>query len=591
MPNVNETKTPLAFHLLFALLAVALVALGARVFLFQQRFGHAMASRAEQQQRMRINIPGRRGAIYLTSHARSEPAAVSRRVPSCFADPGLIEPHEIDSVARSLSPVLSIPAEDIAATIRSRPGRRFVWLKREIDDEAATQIRELNLPGVAIQHEWRREYPNGPLAAHVIGFVGRDGQQQQHGLEGIEALADPYLHGSDGYRVVRTDAARRPIWSAAQEYVAPVDGCHVQLTLDVVIQRALEEALLEVVSHYEAEAAVGVVVDPRTGEVLALANVPTYDLNAFWQYSADDRRNRAITDVYEPGSIFKPFVAVGALEAGVARMGETFSRFGGVYPCQSGRRMRDASRSGPAEATFEAGVYKSYNTVMAQLGERMGNDRLYDVISRFGFGQQTQLPLPGESPGLVNPLARWTSYSTTSLPIGQEIGVTALQMAMGFSAFANDGLLLEPMLVRAVWSSDGELLVDHSQAQPRRQVLAPELARMFRLEVLGQVPVIGTSRNYGRLDGWTSFGKTGTAQIAAPDGRGYQDGAYTASYIAGAPLHQPRLVCLISVRRPSPSRGYYGGLVAAPAVKSVLEQALQYLEVPPDEPDRLTGAW
>ncbi len=565
-----------AGHALFALLAVALVGLGVRLYLFQNTHAAAMAARSERQQRMTVPISARRGTIYANSHSRTVQLAASRQVPSCFADPFIIRDDELWDVCETLGPILGQDPRDLQGKLLENRQRRFVWLAREVGEPAAEAIRAAKLPGIGLLQEWRRYYPCGTLGAHVVGFVGSEG----HGLEGTELWADAALAATDGRRVVRADAARRAIWSEPEAFVAPRDGKHLVLTLDVVIQGYLEQALADAVATYAAESAVGIVMDPRTGEVLALASVPAYDLNAFRYTDQDQRRNRAITDPYEPGSIFKPFIAAVALAEGVTRLGESFQCHDGLYRCQSGRRLRDAH--GYGVLSFEAGVFKSSNIFMAQLGERLGNERLYQAVRSFGFGAKTGVELRGEDAGLVNPLKNWNSYTTTSIPMGQEIGVTALQMATGFSAFANGGLLLRPRLVRAVYDPDGTLIYDNSYPLPVRQVLDSNLCRVFVERVLAQVPTEGTGKR-GRLEGWTSFGKTGTAQIARTDGRGYEPDAYTASYIAAAPATDARLVCLVSVRKPDRSRAYYGGVVAAPVVKSVLERSLAYLEVPKDD--------
>lgn len=569
-----------AHHVLFALLAAALIALGVRLFVFQRNCHAEMVAKAESQQRMRIDIPARRGDIYANSHATPVLLATSHQAPSCFADPGIIRDDELEKVAREVSQAVGKSFVDVYGRLIERREARFVWLARNLDEATARRITELRLPGVGIRGEWRRNYPAGSLAAHVIGFSGTEGR----GLEGIELFADQYLRAADGHRVLRVDAARRPIWNDMDEYVPQRDGFDVHLTLDVIIQEHVEKVLQGLVEKYRAESAVGIVVDPRTGDVLAMANVPTYDLAAFGSFPPEARRNRAVTDVYEPGSIFKPFIAAAALERRVARMGEMFYCHGGAYRCKSGRLLHDAY--GYGNMSFEAGVYKSINTLMAQLGERMGNDALYETVTAFGFGRPAGIEIGGESPGLVNAPRNWTSYSTTSIPMGQEIGVTGLQMTMAFAALANDGVLLRPRLVRAVYDEHGRKVVDNAAPSPVRQAMSAESSRRMVREVLALVPTVGTARNLGNLNGWSSFGKTGTAQIALENGRGYEPNAYTASYIAGAPVMNPRLICLVSVHKPNRSIGHYGGTVAGPAVKNVLEKALAYLEVPKDD----TGA-
>ncbi|NLF32607.1 MAG: penicillin-binding protein 2 [Planctomycetes bacterium] len=569
----NADRTGWALHLLFAALAAALLALAGRLAAFQHHHHDAMAERAVRQQQMTLRLPARRGNIYAASYSRHELLATSHQVDGVFADPLIIADEDLDELCIRLGEALDLNPEAIRKPIEADRQARFVWIRREVDPAAAQRIAAMNLRGIGLQARWRRRYPNGPLASHVVGFANVDGV----GLEGVERLADSYLRGTDGRNAMLADAARRPIWNQPGQYVPPVDGHHVYLTIDLVIQGYLEEALADVVANFNAESALGVVVDPATGAVLAMASVPTCDPNAFGAAPPDARRNRPVTDMFEPGSIFKPFIASAAFSDGAVRWGETFDCHNGAYPCRRGRVLHDSHPYG--ELTAEAVVYKSSNIGMAQMGERLGNERMYRIVRAFGFGSPTGTGLPGEVAGQVNPLRQWRQDSTWSVPMGQEVAVTGMQMVMAFSALANDGVLLQPRLVHAVVAPDGQIVADGSRPIAVGQVIDPQVARRFVQEVLGKVPTDGTGRNLAALDGWTSFGKTGTAQIAP-----YSSGQFTASYIGGAPLNEPRLVCLISVRKPDKSIGYYGGSVAGPPVKSVLERSLAYLGVPRDCP-------
>ena len=575
--DASGTRSPIALHLVCLFLAAALVALTGRLLAFQQSGQAEMTQRADRQQRIVLPKPARRGKIYGNSHAMLVQLAASRQVPSCFADPMFMNPEDIAPVAEAVADVLGLSAAAVRDQLdeNRRAARRFVWLARGLDKPTADRVKALGLAGVGIIEEWRRYYPNGELAAHVVGFVGRDGR----GLEGIELIADSHLSAVDGRKVVLGDAARRPIWDVPGGFTPPQDGRHVQLTLDVVVQRHLERVMGETVNRFGAESAVGVVVDPRSGDILALANVPTYDPNTFGQATQDQRRCRVVTDPYEPGSIFKPFVASVALALGKVRMGQEFFCHNGAYRCRPGRILHDAHPYGPL--TFEQVVFKSSNIGMALIGEILKPPLLHRACMAFGFGAKTGIELTGEDPGLIHPLQRWTRDSKWSVPMGQEVSVTAVQMAMAFSVFANDGLLLRPKLIRKVHDTDGRVILDNTAARPVRRVIEPDVCRRFVRQVLARVPIDGTGRNHARLNGWSSFAKTGTAQIAP-----YSGGQFTASYIAAAPVERPRLVCVISVRKPNRAVGHYGGQVAGPAVKEVLEKSLAYLNVPRDaDPD------
>jgi cell division protein FtsI/penicillin-binding protein 2 len=576
---VSASQRPYACHIVFFLLLVGLGALVARLLTFQTRCQADMIHKAEVQQRIPIDIPGRRGDIYGRSYAMPVLLAGSRQAPGVFADPMFIQSDQVEQVAAAVAEALRRPAKEVRQDFEEarQSNRHFIWLARDVDDQTVARVKSLRIRAVDIRPEWRREYPNGALAAHVVGFASREDAGVEKGMEGMELYADSYLRAENGRNIVWGDAARRAIWDAPDAYQAPVDGHHVQLTLDVVIQRNLEEKLAEAVSKSSAESGIGVVVDVRNGEILAMASEPSYDLNSYGKASADELRNRAITDPYEPGSVFKPFVASAALALGKVHLGEEIFCNNGAFVCRPGRTLHDV-HGGYGTLTFEAIVFKSSNIGMAHIGERLGNEALYKILNAYGFGQLSGIELRGEDAGIVNPLKNWTPDTKYSVPMGQEVGVTGVQLAIGFAAIANDGLLLRPKLIRAIYSADGAVQVDRAGPMPLRQVIDAKVCREFRLNVLAKVPTEGTGKA-GKLSGWSSFGKTGTAQIAP-----YGTGKYTASYMAGAPVDKPRLVCLISVRKPDPSGGrYYGGQVAAPVVKAVLEQALAYLDVPCDE--------
>ncbi len=573
---MSATGRPYACHIIFSLLLVALIAAGAKLLLFQTQSHAAMISKAQGQQRIMIDIPGRRGDIYGRSYSMPVLLAGSRQASRIFIDPMMIAPEQVEQVAKSVAKVLGQSAERIQDELEEgrENERRFVVLADDVDEKTVQAVRALRNHAVGIKPQWRREYPNGSLAAHVIGFAGRDANEQETGMEGIELYADKYLRAENGYNVLWGDASRRAIWDEPNAYQPPRDGHAIQLTIDVVVQRFLEEQLAQAVAKNKAESAIGIVMDPRNGEILALACEPTFDLNEYNKAEDDQRRNRAITDPFEPGSIFKPFTASAALAMGKVHYGQIFFCNNGAWDCRRGRTLHDV-HGGYGNLTVEDIVIHSSNIGMAHIGEILGNERLYRIITTYGFGKPTGIELKGEDAGLVNKLPKWTMDSKWSIPMGQEVGVTGLQMITAFSSIANDGLLLRPKLVRAVYGADGQVEQDRAGAFEVKQVIASELIHDFRLRVLAKVPTEGTGKA-GRLAGWSSFGKTGTAQIP-PYGSGY-----TSSYVAGAPLEKPRLVCLISVRRPK-AGAIYGGTVAAPVVKAILEQGLAYLDVPHDE--------
>lgn len=557
---------------MFGLLMVAVAGMGVRLGLLIRDRPEDAVERIRRQQEMVIPLPARPGNVYARTHSRYVLLAGSRQVPGCFADPALLSDDELPGVADRVAKVLNIPPDDVLERIRSRRTSRFVWLSREISPAQADALRELGIHAVGILHEWRRSYPNGDLAGNVIGFRRIDGIAGG----GMELSRDDDLQPRAGRQVLLADASRRPIWPLAARSQPPRDGREVFTTLDMIIQGYLSEAVAESVQKYDAQWGTGIVINPRTGEILAMCSLPGFDPNSYNTSDPQARTNRAVSSPFEPGSVLKPVFAAAAVQFGEATYGTRIFCENGVYHAHRGGRITDhGQRYG--ELTVAEGLIHSSNILMAKLGELIGNSRLYETARNFGFGSRTAVPLPGESPGIVRPLAGWDGYSTRRVPFGQEISVTTVQLAMAFGAIANGGLLMEPILVDRVTDASGRML---QSAEPRvvRRVLSPQVASET-LQVLRRVVTEGTGKSC-RLTRWSSFGKTGTAQVAGEGG--YLDGAYVGSFVGGAPASDPKLLCVISIYRPDASRGYYGSQVAAPYVRRVLERSLSYLGVPPD---------
>lgn len=574
---MNEVKpSKWRFHLLFGLLAAAMLAMAGRVAYLQFWHGGDLAGRAERQQRRVIVLPARPGNIFGRTRGGYVLMAGSRQVPSCYADPVLLGEDGLAPAAKAVADAVGGSEQQLHQMMLARRQRRFVYLLRDMPAAHAEAVGKLKIRGVRMMHEWRRHYPDGCLAAHVIGFRRIDGVAGA----GIELQADRWLTARDGVKVVRIDAARFGRYAYVERYQPPVDGSHVVLTLDVVVQGFLERALIQAAERYSAVAAWGVVMDPNTGEILAIGSAPTFDPNRYSEALPEQRRNRAIVDPYEPGSSFKPFVAVGAVQLQKATIDTKFFCHNGLYRAYRGGTIRDFPGQRFGLLPLSEIVIKSSNIGMAKLGESLGNTLLYRIGAAFGFGRRTGADLPGESPGRLVPAGRWTSYATRRMPFGQgPIMVTALQMASAFSAIANGGELLRPRIIDRVLDAYGNV-VFQSRRQSIRRVLDREVAWQFVDDVLVNVVERGTGRSC-RLEGWKVFGKTGTAQIGGPNG--YEERAYTATFVAGAPASRPAVVCVISVYRPDYAKGYTGGKVAAPFVRDVLEKTLNYLDVPPDK--------
>jgi len=564
----------------FGLLILVMVALCVRQVLLLCGDTGRRLGRAARRQQMVIPLPARPGSIFARSSRRYIPLAISRQAPSCFADPFLIEDERLDDVSIAVGAALSMDPRTIQRKLIERRKRRFVWLKRRITEAEAAAVRKLRIAAVGVAYEWRREYPNEDLAATVVGFRLADGRPGG----GLELTQDRQLEAEDGKRVVLADAGRRAIWPLADSSRPPVDGSHVLLCLDAVIQGYLQEAVAASVEKFDAKWGAGVVVDPQTGRVLGMCSVPTFDPNRFNDAAPENRICRAITMPFEPGSVFKPIVAAAAVDSGVVSyQTQIYCHDGTYYPHRGGRITDHGKRYG--YLSVADGVVFSSNICLAQIGQKLGNRTLYRIARRFGFGEKTGIELPGESRGQLRPLSQWDTYSTPRVTFGQEISVTTLQLAMAFSSLANGGLLLRPRLIEQIVDADGKV-VYRSRRRVVRRVLSPGVAAQT-LAVMQEVVERGTGKNC-RMADWSSFGKTGTAQIAGPGG--YIDGAFVGSFVGGAPVSGPRLVCLISIYWPDESKGHYGGTVAAPYVRDVLEKSLEYLGVPPDKGDRLAGA-
>ncbi len=589
---MRSLRRPVLVKDLTWLVLLGLGVLGVRLVRIQLLQGDHLVAWVDRQRTSVVTIPSRRGMI-LDATGRVMATSVER--PSVFADPNVIphprvlpdpnqvspeqtiaEPNvirEYGAAAGQLASILGLDGAILADELIARAGRRFFWVKRRVSDAEAEAVKALRLRGVGIVHEPERRYPMNERFAHGLGFVNREGQA----LAGLEYEFDRQLRGRDGRRPVVTDARRRAIFTDIEGYEPPQDGLHLVLTIDAAIQAITEQALAATVAQYRARAGSAVVIVPATGEVLAMANVPTFDVNEFGSYPKSVRCNLAIQAPVEPGSTFKPFIASAALQEKVTWAGEQIFCHHGLY-VTGRRRLHDHHPYG--HLTFEEVVVKSSNIGMAILGQRLGNQRLHAYMRRFGFGQATGIELPGEDVGIVLPLRRWTSYSTTSVPMGQEVAVTTIQLATAFSAIVNDGVLLRPRVVRGVIRSDGSIEEDRSTAVVVGRVLSTPIARKMARDILVRVVKEGTGRR-AALARYQVLGKTGTAQMAYRNRRGFEPDAYVSSFVGAAPASEPRVLAYLSITRPEKRLGYYGGQVAAPAVGEILDKTLCYLGVPP----------
>ncbi|MEE8360366.1 MAG: penicillin-binding transpeptidase domain-containing protein [Candidatus Omnitrophota bacterium] len=494
--------------------------------------------------------------------------ALDHSVYSVFAAPRKISADRKDSVAQALSKVLGLDKGLVLSRIEK--DKAFVWIKRELDKDLSDAVEALNIDGVELLKEYKRFYPKGSLASHIIGFAGLD----DTGLEGVELEYDSYLKGSPGWRWTVRDAKRRNIFSGDVKSIPPSEGLNVILTIDETIQHIAERELEKVFEKYRAKSASIIIMDPHTGEILALANRPTFDLNDFSRSTKDQMRNRAVTDLYEPGSVFKIVTASCAIENRAVELDQEFFCENGKYRV-GGRILHDHKPY--ATLTFREIFEKSSNIGVTKVAEVLGRDEIYKFSRLFGFGDLTGIDLPGEAVGILRPPREWSAVSISAVPIGQEVGVTSIQLVTAVSAIANGGRLLRPHIVKEIRNANGDLIKAFSLQESKR-VLSRESAKIIR-DILKGVVENGTGRN-AKADSYTTAGKTGTAQ-KIESGGGYSHSKFVASFLGFAPAESPKIAIIVSLDEPRPV--YYGGLVSAPVFRNVAVDVLRYLNVPADK--------
>ncbi len=515
-------------------------------------------SRAQHQQQLIVDVGARRAEIFdrnLNPLAMSVPMNSAFAVPSEIADPQM--------VARLIGKVLEVPADEINTRLAS--SRSFVWIARKLPPEKAERIANMNLRGIYFQREGGRFYPKRELAAHVLGYVDIDGK----GLGGVEYSLDDPIRSKPAKMLILTDAHRR--WYDSTDK-APEIGTSVVLTLDEKIQYIAEKELTRAIHDTQAKSGTVIVENPTTGELLAVANWPTFNPNAAKDSNPESRMDRAASALYEPGSVFKIVTLSAAIDQGITKADEVIDCQNGVIFI-AGHRIRDHKPYGML--TVSQVLANSSDVGAIKIGLRLGAPKFYDYIRAFGFGQPTGVDLPGEGRGMLRRLDNWTPVSVGSISMGQEIGVTPLQITAAVSAVANGGLLVRPHVVRAM--RRGTQMIESQAPQPRRVIRETTAATMRRM--LEGVVLNGTGK-FAKLDGYTSAGKTGTAQKFDIATGHYSAHQLIASFIGFSPINTPAVT--IYVQLDSPVGPHEGGMVAAPVFKRVAEQVLAYLDVPHD---------
>lgn len=518
-----------------------------------------LANLQKRQYRTLIEVPPRRGNIV---DRNGKELAVTVPTYSLYADPKIIVDTKLWS--KKIAAITRLKWTDIYKKVKNQD-RRFVWIKKRLGKKHKEAIQNLGLRGHGFVEEGQRIYPNDGLMAPVLGFLGSEGK----GLEGLERAFDSYLRGEKRVLKINRDARGRPLLAEGKVFTELPSGSDIELTIDSDFQFIVEKALSETVTTFNADSAMGVVLDVRTSEILALASAPTYDNNRPFQYSKSLWRNKLVTDIYEPGSVMKTIVLAGALRAGIVRPNTTID-------CENGRmkvgkriiREADSSHNFKELSVTEI-LAKSSNVGTAKIAFRMGAEKVRETLLDFGFGQDTKLGLPGEVDGILHKLP-WNQHLLANISFGQGVAVTPLQVVNAYAAIANGGELRTPLLIKRIRNLEtGEHL--EFQSERVRRVLSSEEASTMRL-MLSQV----TARDHGgysaRVPGFTVAGKTGTAQKIDANGT-YKSGLYIASFVGMIPAHDPRFVILVTVDNPRDK--YYGAEVAAPVFSRIAGYAVR----------------
>jgi cell division protein FtsI/penicillin-binding protein 2 len=596
--------------LLVFLLGAAFAILGYRLVDLQVLRHDELRVKAQQNTQHEFLLEPRRGDIL---DAKGNQLATSVFVKTVCADPVLVGSRQAE-VARTVAPILNLSEAEVYQRLMPRLRQnaegqivtnRYVVLQRKVPVETWQKVQaamgrlsfgvdESKLPpsARAFYRDLRakavfteplddqlRVYPNQSLAAHVLGYVGMQEREfngtqllETVGKDGLELTLNDKLAGARGWRATETDRRRRELVALRNQDVEPRDGFNAVLTIDSVVQHLLESALADGMEKNTPLSISGIVVRPRTGEILALATLPNFNPNHPGS-DADSRRNRVITDVMEPGSTFKIVPVSGALNDQIVRPSDVFDCEHGHFAF-AGRVLHDHESYGVL--SVQNIITKSSNIGAAKIGIKMGSPRLYDYMCLYGFGARTGIALPGEVLGIVHPLEKWSKVSIAQIPMGQGVAVTRLQMMMAMCAIANRGWLMRPMLVNRFEDAEGNVVVQYAP-QRVRQVISEAAARLMVAALKTVASPDGTAPK-AALEHYTVAGKTGTAQKAGPGG--YLPGKYIASFIGFLPADNPELC--ISIVMDEPKQGYYGGQIAAPVFRQVAERAAAYLNIRPD---------
>ena len=569
---MDRLKLQLNITRLVAVMLLAILIIIARYGWLQLVQGAELSERMRYQVGQDYLVQSPRGGII---DCKGRELAASTMTKSLFVDPNNVEnPAQL---ARDLAPLIRKSEEEILEDIKVGGG--FVWVKRRLEQaeyEAVRKlIREKNyLSCLNFRDEAKRYYPNDVLAANVLGFVGTDDK----GLDGIEQAFDKYIKGEVTDMFLYTDTRERPILeSIFERHGYQGDRCKtIQLTIDSAIQFIVEQELDRAMAENSPVAVTCVAMDPKTGDILAMANRPSYNPNRFWDYEPEIWKNRAVSFIYEPGSTFKSVTAGAALQEGIVTPNQIFVDPG--YVTVSGMRIQNWNGASFGTVTFADIVKQSLNTGFALIGLELGGEKLVEYAHLFGFGNTTGIELPGEEPGLLYTPDEMVDSDIATMAIGQSIAVTPLQLVTAMSAIANDGVLLKPHIVKKIINANGTTYME-TAVEPVRKTIDPAVDKTL-VGLLEQVVATGGGQK-AKVRGYRVAGKTGTAQKVNEGGLGYGEGRYIASFLGFGPVENPRIALLVMIDEPSGV--FYGGQIAAPVASRILSQVFRYMKIEPDE--------
>ena len=546
------------------LLFIGFAIVTGRMFQLQVLKKEQLYALAAQQHRVQVPLVAKRGAIY---DRQGNELAVSIEVDSIYADGRKIV--ETEKTASVLAAVLKTEREELKARLKSR--KSFEWIERKVPSKEAAEIKALRLPGIFSLKETQRFYPNGQLASHVVGFVGLDSK----GLEGIEFQHDALLNGRNQVWMADRDALGREIVTEEASLKKKEEHYrNMYLTLDKHIQHVVETELGRGVQQWGAKGGFAVAMEPSTGKVLALASCPFFNPNEFIQSKARNWRNRAVCDSFEPGSLFKTFLAAAALEENAVKPSDSFYCENGAYKYYD-RTIHDHSKHG--WLTFQQIIKVSSNIGALKVGEKLGKDTFYRYVTAFGFGEKTQVGLPGEAKGILSHARYWSAVTLGTISYGQGISITGIQLAAALSAIANGGLLMKPSLVEKITDEKGGVVETFHPKEVRRVVSSETAKKVTAL--LRSATEKGGTGEAAVPAGYDVAGKTGTAQKADAAEGGYSEDRVSSGFMGFGPADEPRIVLAVVIDEPQGSS--FGGIVAAPVFRAIMEKVLPYLSVHP----------